>query len=136
MQKIMLTLLFCSVVTMANNEQNNDNEMNGILTKTLKEVKSFKKEKNLEIEALRVEISLLKNKLNSSNSKQKKEIKEAKKKLKVSQKKVLKYKKAQIKANKQLKKDKKIIKDLHFMIKHKNEVLMDEYALGRYYFNL
>ena len=136
MQKIMLTLLFCSVVIMANSEHNNETEMNGILTKTLKEVKTFKKEKNQEIKALRVEISLLKNKLNFSKSKQKKAIKEVKKKLKVSQNKVLKYKKAQIKANKQLKEDKKIIKDLHFMIKHKNDVMMDEYALGQYYFNL
>jgi hypothetical protein len=136
MQKIMLTLLFCSAVGMANNDQNNDNEMNGILKKTLKEVKSFKKEKNQEIKALRVEISLLKRNFNSSKSKQKKEIRAVKAKLKVSEKKVLIYKKAQIKANKQLKVDKKIIKDLHFMIKHKNEVLMDEYALGGYYFNL
>ena len=132
----MLTLLFCSVVSMANSEQNNDNEMNGILTKTLKKVKSFKKEKNQEIEALRVQISLLKNKLNSSKSKQKREIRAVKDKLKISQKRIVKYKKAQIKANKQLKVDKKIIKDLHFMIKHKSEVEMDQYALGRYYFNL
>jgi hypothetical protein len=78
----------------------------------------------------------LKNKLNSSRSKQKKEIRAVKKKLKVSYKKILKYKKAQVKANRQLKEDKKIIKDLHFMIKHNSEAVMDQYALGRYYFNL
>ena len=150
MQKIMLTLMFCSVVVMANNEQKNVYDQESILTKTLKEVKTFKRKKNQEIKGLKGELRLLKKKLNASKlqlkkekSFTKKEIKKLQKEknqlknqFKVSQKKVLNYEKAQLKANKQLKADKKIIKDLHFMIKQKNEIEMDEYALGRYYFNL
>ena len=42
MQKIMLTLLFCSVIAVANNEQNS-NEANSILMKTLQEVYTLDK---------------------------------------------------------------------------------------------
>lgn len=136
MKKIMLTLLLCSVVSMADNEQINENEVNGILTKTLTEVKSFKQEKNKEIELLRAEIALLKNKLNVSKKQQKKEIKKVTKRLELSQSKVLKYKRFETKVNKKLRENAETIKDLHFMIDHKSKVEMDEYALGRYYFNL
>lgn len=160
MQKIILTLLFSSVVIMANN----DNNATKILTKTLKGVKSFKKEKNEEIQMLKLEILLLKDKLHISKIKQHKEIKKlnalkvkqekkikklhyvkvkqqseikkVKQKLVATQHKVLKHKTVEAKLKKKLKTNAAIIKDLHFLLKQKGKVEMDEYALGKYYFNL
>ena len=140
---MILMLLFFSIVTMATNKQENETKATGILTKTLKDVQSFKKDKNEEIKKLRIEIDNLKKQRKVSQrrqkkelNEQKKEIKKLKKKLKITQQQLLKYKQAQAQVKKQLQVDKDIIKDLHFMLKQKKEVEMDEYALGRYYFNL
>ena len=136
MRKIVLALLLCSVVTMANGEIKSDTKGEKILVKTLKEVQKFKKNKNDEIKKLQEELILLKKKLLLSQYKQNKKIKVLKNKLTKSKKKILNYKQTQVKMDKKLKENQEIIKDLHFMVKHKNKVEMDEYALGQYYFNL
>ena len=156
MHKIMLTLMFCSVIAMANSEQNSTQKEQEILIKTLQEVKEFKKDKNREIQKLKAEIKLLrkKNKIikNTKNREikvlkkrvkltkkkltlQSTEINKLKKSLKSSQNKLITYQKSQKILKKQLKDTKDTIKDLHVLLKKKRQIEMDEYALGRYYYN-
>ena len=138
MHKIMLTLLFCSVIATANNKQSNSKEEQDILIKTLQEVKQFKKDKNDEIQRLQLELQLLKKNFNFIKHKKNQEIKKLKKRVKISQNKIIAYKKSQKKVNKvkkQLKETKEIVKDLHVMLKKKQQIEMDEYALGQYYYN-
>ena len=77
-------MLFCSVVTMAKHEKNDSNDKQAILVKTLKEVQRFKKDKNKEIQKLKLELSLLKKRLNITKKRQNKEIKVLQKKVKIS----------------------------------------------------
>ncbi len=156
MQKIILILLFCSVVTIANSKDNSTNKEQEILIKTLQEVRAFKKDKNREIQRLKAEIRLLKKrnrtikdaknreikvlkkriKLTKNKlSIQKIEIDKLKKSLKSSQNKLIAYQKSQKRLKKQLKDTKDTVKDLHVLLKKKRQIEMDEYALGRYYYN-
>ena len=134
MHKIMLTLLFCSVIATANNKQSNSKEEQDILIKTLQEVKQFKKDKNDEIQKLQ----LLKKNFNFIKHKKNQEIKKLKKRVKISQNKIIAYQKSQKKVKKvrkELQETKEIVKDLHVMLKKKQQIEMDEYALGQYYYN-
>ncbi len=135
MHKIMLTLLFCSVVSMANSEQNSTTKKQEILIKTLQEVKQFKRDKNNEIQRLKSELKLLRKKFKTIKHTKNKEIKELKKRVKVSQNKIIAYQKSQKKLKNELKATKGTVKDLHVLLKKKRQIEMDEYALGRYYYN-